>query len=460
MSGARRGSPAVLLGAPAELGAAGLAALRLTVRPLTDPADLGRWRDACVARLVERASARVPFVRRLLERGGLAPRDVRTVRALAALPVTSRRDLQEADVADRVAGDLGVDRLLDRSTSGSTGERVVVKRTWVEERLLNAFRWRALREYGYRVRDRRALVHFLSGEDPRDDQTLQRVAQRIGLLRRRVFDAIGDPGFADGVVAFAPQVVTGMASALARLADEVAARGHRLQPRFVVSGGELLTTPLRSRIARLGAPIHDTYGCNEVNLIAWECPHGAGGYHVCDDALVLEVLGSDDRPVAVGEWGEVVVTSLHAHAMPVIRIRLGDVAVRGPERCPCGAPFSTLLAIRGRTFDTFALGGGVTLHPWEILAAIDAQLGWVRSCQMVQVARDAIELRVVPASAPSPATVRQMEDAARLALAGRARFAVQLVAAIEPGASGKTRPFVALAGATSGDATTPEVERT
>lgn len=446
MSDDRRRSPAALPRVLLAPGGAALAALRLTWRPHTDPDALARWRDACVGRLVELAHARVPFVRGILDRAGLEPRDVRTVRDIGLLPVTSKRDVQEAGVAARVAREVASERLLDRSTSGSTGERVIVKRTWLEERLLNAFRLRALRDYGYRLRDRRALVHFARDEDPRDDQSLQRFAQRLGLLRRRVFDAIGDHGFAAAVTAFDPDCVTGMASALARLADEVCAGSPRLRPRFVVSGGELLTEPLRARIARLGAPIHDVYGSNEVNLIAWQCPRGAGTYHLCDDALVVEVLGPDDRPVAVGAWGEVVVTSLHAHAMPVIRYRLGDVAVRGPDRCPCGAAFSTLLAIRGRTFDTFAISDGRSLHPWDVLAAIDAQLGWVRHCQLVQVARDAVELRVVPVAPPSPAAVQDMEDAARVALAGRARFDVRIVAAIEPEASGKTRPFVALGG--------------
>ena len=447
MSGEEGRSPALPTRALAGHGGDVLAALRLTVRPLADPADLARWRDTSVAKLVEHAHARVPFARAMLDRAGLAPRDVRTVRDLALLPVTSKRDVQRAGVAARSACDVAADRLLDRSTSGSTGERVIVKRTWIEERLLNAFRLRAMRDYGYRLRDRRALVHFARNEDPRDDQSLQRLAQRLGLLRRRVFDAIGDPGFAAAVAAFEPDIVTGMVSAVARLADEVIARDLRLRPRFVVAGGELLTEPLRARIAQLGAPIHDVYGSNEVNLIAWQCPRGANAFHLCDDALVVEVLGHDDQPVGVGEWGEVVVTSLHAHAMPVIRYRLGDVAVRGPDRCPCGAAFSTLLAIRGRTFDTFALADGRILHPWDVLAAIDAQLGWVWHCQLVQVARDAIELRVVPVAPPSPEAVRQMEDAARSALVGRARFAVRIVAAIAPEASGKTRPFVALGAA-------------
>ena len=321
---------------------------------------------------------------------------------------------------------------------------MVVKRTWLEERLLNAFRWRAMRDYGYRARDRRALVHFGNSEDPRDDQSLQRLVQRTGLFRRRVFDAIADPHLAAAVAAFEPDCITGMASAVARLADEAEANGHRLRPRFVVAGGELLTETLRARIATLGAPIHDVYGSNELNLIAWQCPKGAGAYHVVDDALVVEVLGANDRPVAAGEWGEVVATSLLSHAMPLIRYRLGDVAVRGPDRCPCGAPVSTLLAIRGRTFDAFPLADGSSLHPWDVLHAIDDQLGWVRHCQLVQVARGAIELRVVPMAPVPAAAVASMESAARAALHGRVAFDVRLVAAIEPEASGKTRPFVAL----------------
>ena len=316
---------------------------------------------------------------------------------------------------------------------------MIVKRTWFEERLLNAFRWRAMRDYGYRARDRRALVHFSRSEDPHDDQTLQRLVQRMGLLRRRVFDAIGDPDVAAAVAAFDPHCITGMAGTVARLADAAGAQGHRLRPRFVVAGGELLTEPLRARIATLGAPIHDVYGSNELNLIAWQCPGGAGGYHVCDDAHVVEVLGPDDRPVAVGEWGEVIATSLFSHAMPLIRYRLGDVAVRGPERCPCGAAFSTLLAIRGRTFDAFPLADGRSLHPWDMLPAIDSQLGWVKHCQLAQVSRAAIELRIVPSAPPSPAAVAGdgVRRHARLWASGRPSTS-GWVATIEPEASGRS----------------------
>ncbi len=78
--------------------------------------------------------------------------------------------------------------------------------------------------------------------------------------------------------------------------------------------------------------------------MAWECRH-SGDLHTCDDGVLVEVL-RDGRPAEPGERGEVVVTNLHAYAMPFIRYRIGDLATRGAP-CGCGAPFSTIGEITG-----------------------------------------------------------------------------------------------------------------
>ena len=404
---------------------------------------LARWRDACLESLIDHAYRNVPFGRASLRNVGVDPRAIRGVADLPLLPVTSKADLQEAGVAQLVARNVRADRLLDRSTSGSTGERTVVKRTWFEERLLNAFRRRALRAYGLTSSERLAVLLFHRAQDPRDDQTLLHLAQRVGLFRKRVFDALGDPLVVQAVASFRPHVVVGMTSVIARVADEASSSTHAIRPRFVVTGGELLTEPLRARIAALGAPIYDVYGSNEVNIVAWQCANDVdGGYHVCDDAHIVEVLGADGVPVPVGGWGEVVVTSLFSYAMPFVRFRLGDLAVRGPDGCACGAPFSTLLAVRGRTIDCFPLPDGTLLHPWEILNAIKPHMGLVKQFQLVQWSPGDIELRLVPRRTPAPDQLESMAAAARGSLAGRARFAITLVTAIESGAAAKSRLFV------------------
>lgn len=194
----------------------------------------------------------------------------------------------------------------------------------MEERLLNCFRWRAFRSYGVGQHDRIVKALFRNDSDPRDDQRLARLAMTLGWRQMLVVDALGDDAAAEKASRFTPHCLTGMTSALASLADRVAARRLTLSPRLVVTAGELLTTPLRSRIGVLGSPIRDLYGSNEFNLLAWECPEVNDTYHVCDDAVVLEVVGPDGRPVGVGQTGEVVVTGLHSFAMPF------DVIPAGP----------------------------------------------------------------------------------------------------------------------------------
>ncbi len=418
-------------------------ALSLAFKPFREADQLAHWRDGCVRDLVENAYGQVPYVRSLFRRVGLVPADIRSVSDLAALPLSSKRELQDAGLMQVVARNARIDRLLDRSTSGSTGERMLVKRTWFEERLLNAFRWRVLREYGLGPCERVAVALFHGAKDPRDSQALFRLAQRVGVRQMLILDVLGDPGVAQTAARYAPQALMGMTSAIAKLVEDVQTGGYSLQPRFVLTSGELLTDPLRQRIGTLGSRIVDVYGANECNFMAWQCPANAEGYHICDDAHIVEVLTADGRPAAVGEWGEVVVTNLISYAMPLIRYRIGDLAVRGPDWCACGSPFSTLLAVRGRTIDCFALPGGRVLHPWEILNVIRPYTGWVRQFQMVQTAPGEIVYRVLAARTPAESEIQAIEQAARQVLAGCASFRLNMVKTIESAPSGKSRPFIA-----------------
>ncbi len=408
------------------------------------PENLARHQQSHLTRLLHHAQTQVPFFRDAFARAGIDPASIQCSEDFQRVPIFSRRDCQQVDATDRIAQNANPRWLLDRSTSGSTGERLTVKRTWFEERLLNAFRWRAWREFGLRTSDRLAILYFHRAQDPSDNQFLQRLAARLGLCRQQVFDAVGDPGMARATLDFRPQAIAGMSSAIALLADQWAKQGIHIPLRFVATGGELLTEPLRARISTLGAPILDLYGANELNLLASRCPAGADTYHVCDDAHRIEVLRPDNTPAAPGESGEVVATSLFSYAMPFIRYRIGDLAVRGPDRCPCGAPFSTLLSVQGRTIDRFPLGHDAWLHPWEIINAIRPQFRWIRQVQLVQSARRLLVLRIVALQPPTGQELNLLETAATSAVGNRARISIELTHHIEPSPSGKPIPFVAL----------------
>jgi phenylacetate-CoA ligase len=204
-------------------------------------------------------------------------------------------------------------------------------------------------------------------------------------------------------------------------------------------GGEVLTPLMRTQITKaFSAPVFETYGSHEFNLIARQCKE-TGELHVCDDCVILEVI-KDGRPAEIGERGEVVCTGLHSFAMPFIRYRLGDIVTKGPDVCPCGQPFSTISAVQGRMLDYFPLPGGRMLHPYEIIRGIVSEIvPWVSQYQLIQERVDRITCLVVTSTNPTPSQVAIVEDSATKLLGPGVEFRIVLVSEIKFESNGKFR---------------------
>jgi phenylacetate-CoA ligase len=242
------------------------------------------------------------------------------------------------------------------------------------------------------------------------------------------------------LAALRPGLVVSYPGMLAQLGEALRQSGREdIRPRFLASGGEVLTRARRRQIeAGWQAPVHELYGCWEADLVAWQC-RSTGLFHVCDDSLVLEVV-RDGRAAAPGERGEVVLTSLHGWAMPLIRYRLGDLVTRGPETCPCGQPFGTIAAIQGRMLDLFRLPDGRLVHPYEILSDLkEDAFRWIRQYQLVQETPDRVAFVMVPGPAFARERLDEFERRAARVLGGQVRLRTELVERIAPGPGGKFR---------------------
>jgi phenylacetate-CoA ligase len=397
------------------------------------------------------AYERVPYYRRLLDRAGLSPRDIRTAADLALIPITSRRDLQGLSPSEIVARGISPERLIHHASSGSSGEPVVIRRTWLEERIGNAFRLRALRDMGVRAGDRRVTVAQAAPHDPRNWQLPQRILRAAGAYRRVRLSALRPPeAILHDLRRLQPDVIGGYPNTICQVAQLLTDDDRRLlSPRLIVTGGEALTPFMRHRIASaFGAPVFEIYGSYEFPLIAWQCGR-ARALHVAEDAVILEVL-RDGRPVKAGEPGEVVCTQLHAFAMPFIRYRLGDIVTRAATPCACGAPFSTLGAIQGRMLDYFRLPGGRLVHPYELGDPLVDEAGsWLRRFQLVQEAENLVVLTVVPSRSPSAQELAVVQRIAAAAFGPEVRFRVAFVDAIPAERSGKFRVYQSVLGSAS-----------
>jgi phenylacetate-CoA ligase len=237
-----------------------------------------------------------------------------------------------------------------------------------------------------------------------------------------------------------PDVLVGLPGMLDRLtAPELSDIISGVRPRVVVIGGEVATPAMRLRIRKaFAAPLYETYGSHECPLIAWECRH-SGDLHTCDDGVIVEVL-RDGQPAEPGERGEVVLTNLHAYAMPFIRYRIGDLASRAGS-CRCGLPFGSIGEIQGRMIDYFPLPDGRQLHPYEIVARLVWGPGeWLRQYQLVQERRDHVVLYAVTDGPPSAERLAQIDRAVRPSLGPEVVFEVRVVERIPFEATGKLRP--------------------
>ncbi|MCQ2236207.1 MAG: AMP-binding protein [Bacteroidales bacterium] len=112
-----------------------------------------------------------------------------------------------------------------------------------------------------------------------------------------------------------------------------------------------------------------TYSSTEMGATFSECECGKGG-HVHPELIIVEIIGEDNKPVADGEAGEVVVTTLGVEGMPLLRFRTGDIAAKRVERCECGRYSYRLTPLIGRKNNMIKYKG-TTLYPPAINDVLD-----------------------------------------------------------------------------------------
>ena len=128
-------------------------------------------------------------------------------------------------------------------------------------------------------------------------------------------------------------------------------------------GGAALPPALQRRLARVwGARVIELYGSTETMLLGTSC--ASGTLHLEPTLAFAEILPLEDDGL-----GRLVVTTLGVEGSPLVRFDTGDV-VRPTAACACGDPRPGV-AVLGRTGETIELGGR-RLYPYDVLDAAAA----------------------------------------------------------------------------------------
>jgi phenylacetate-CoA ligase len=176
-------------------------------------------------------------------------------------------------------------------------------------------------------------------------------------------------------------------------------------------GGEAYPPSLRDWFAERGIAGYQCYATADVGLIAFETAAREG--LVLDEGVIVEIVrpGTGD-PVANGEVGEVLVTSLNP-AYPLIRFGTGDLSAVLAGPCPTGRTNTRIKGWMGRADQTTKIRG-MFVHPAQV-DAIAKRFPEVARARLVvtgEMANDAMTLRVETAGEPA-ALASRIGDAIR-----------------------------------------------
>ena len=196
-----------------------------------------------------------------------------------------------------------------------------------------------------------------------------------------------------------------------------------------VTGGDALSPSLRQWLKSNGLDqVLQFYGTADLGTISYESAAMEG--MIVDEELILEIVrpGTGD-PVAPGEVGEIVVTTLNPD-YPLIRFGTGDLSALLPGISPCGRTNTRIKGWMGRADQTTKVKG-MFVQPGQVAAVINRHPEIVRARLVIEgeMANDRMTLRCETASAPAAALIEAI--AASLRDVTKLRGEVELLA---PGA--------------------------
>ena len=176
-------------------------------------------------------------------------------------------------------------------------------------------------------------------------------------------------------------------------------------------GGEAYPPSLRDWFAARGIAGYQCYATADVGSIAFETAAREG--LVLDEGVIVEIVrpGTGD-PVADGEVGEVLVTSL-SPVYPLIRFGTGDLSAVLAGPCPTGRTNTRIKGWMGRADQTTKIRG-MFVHPAQV-DAIAKRFPEVARARLVvtgEMANDAMTLKVETTEQPS-ALASRIGDAIR-----------------------------------------------
>jgi len=388
-------------------------------------------------RLVRHAYENVPFYKALYDKAGVKPSDIQSLTDIQRLPTISKSDFKKYELTEYLdKNNSNISDLHEITTSGSSGKPMSF---YIDNDYDQFRKAQFLRPY---LSNGRKITDHVMRFSERSNGELKWF-QKIGMFRESFVFANSEVRTqVSELLRLKPNVIQGYGSELLLLAKEIMAKSLKIKnPKVIFTDSELLTPDSRELIEKaFSTEVIDVYGTYETDNIAYECSEHAG-YHIAEDCVVMEFLNEKMQPVQPGEEGEIVLTVLNNHTMPLIRYRMGDVGSYLHNTCRCGRSFPLMTQVVGRFNDFAITETGEHRSTLALLVNFKSMAKKVEEFQIHQKDINNFEVHIVPNGKLAKSTAEEFKSELCSEFPN-AKVVIKSVEKIERTATGKFKAFV------------------
>lgn len=330
--------------------------------------DMRKLQSERLRNVVKTCYEKVPFYTRKFDELGLKPEDIKSIDDIVKLPFTTKHDLRdEYPFGLQAVPQSEIVRI--HASSGTTGKPIVG--TYTKKDIDNwaecVARVFAVGDvgpgdivqvsYGYGL--------FTGGLGAHDGVAKLGAVQLPTSAGNSEKQIMLMQDFGTNVLCCTPSYALHLAECI-EMDNNVKAENLKLRVGFF--GAEPWTWGIRRELEKkLHIKAIDIYGLTEMSGpgVGGECQY-QDGTHIWEDIFYPEIINPDTlEPVAPGEQGELVFTSLCKEAMPIIRYRTRDLTNIIYDKCKCGRTAVRIGKILGRSDDMLIIRG-VNVFPSQI----------------------------------------------------------------------------------------------
>ncbi len=382
----------------------------------------------------------VPYYKETYGNMGITATDSFDTKDILKLPLLEKETLRNnssAFVSDLYKSQSG--RIMNVHTSGTTGKGLHLKLSFDAWQKEYAYRYLHLSWAGIYPGMKMAYLAGHPVANPLKNKppfwAYDRINRSLYFSSQHI-SSRNIPHYLKKLISFKPELIRGYPSSVYLVACGILEYGEkRIKPKAVFTNSETLLDRQRLIIEEaFSCKVYNWYGNTEqvANIVECELGH----LHLKQEHSYVEFLRNDGTLASPGEMAEMVCTGFHNEAMPLIRYRIGDMAIFSNKTCDCGKGGIIVEKIIGRVEDIVVTPDG--RHVGRLDHLFKDMLN-VKEAQIIQESIDSLNIFIVKRAPFNQKDIQRLKQEALLRLGDKIKLNIKFVDSLQKEPSGKLR---------------------